>query len=222
MEFFRKRLSINSPFITENGGGIFFPSGFILPKNYSSDRVDDYNVLFVGRPINEVLERGGALKKRFDFRGFSEMSVNEIAFVTGLPLEQALLASKREFDEPIILENPLDDSELFCKEASRLGLNCVRGGRFFHLFSGGDKGKAVEIVLAIYRDLNGPFVSIALGDSPNDISMLEAVDKAVLMQGRDGAYMAGPINSDLIKAKGGGPKAWNDAVLTILKDFYGI
>lgn len=219
MEFFRRKLSIDSPFIVENGGGIFFPSGLVLPKGYAPVPVDDYNALFVGRPIKEVLERSETLKKHFDYKGFSEMSVNEIASVTGLPLEQAFLASKREFDEPITLENPPDDREAFSKEASRLGLDCVQGGRFFHLFSGGDKGKAVEVVLAVYRDLYGSLVSIALGDSPNDISMLEATDKAVLMQGRDGAYMVDPINSDLIKAKGGGPEAWNDVMLNILKNF---
>ena len=219
MEFFKRKLSVDSPFIAENGGGIFFPSDLVLPKGYTPVPVDDYNALFVGRPINEVLARSEALKKRFDYKGFSEMSVSEIASITGLSLEQAFLASKREFDEPIILESPADDEESFLKEASRLGLSCVRGGRFFHLFSGGDKGKAVEIVLAVYRDLYGPFVSIALGDSPNDISMLEAADKAVLMRGRDGAYMSDPINSSLIKAKGGGPEAWNEVMLNILKNF---
>ena len=219
VEFLGKKLSFNSPFVTENGGGIFFPMDFTFPKNYSFNRLDDYQVLFVGKPINEVLKISKNLKKRFFFKGFSEMSINEIVSVTGLTSEQALLASKREFDEPIILENPRDNEKLFCREASNLGLNCVQGGRFFHLFLGGNKGKAVEIILEIYREIIGPLVSVALGDSPNDIPMLEAVDKAVLMQGRDGVYMEDPTNTDIIKANGGGPKAWNDAVLNILKDF---
>lgn len=219
IEFFRKRLSLDSPFIAENGGGIFFPSTFKLPKNYPYERVNGYNAIFLGRPIKGVLEKSWLLKKDFDFRGFSEMTPEEIAGVTGLTLEQAILASKREFDEPIVLKNSLDDREIFYKKAYGLGLDCVHGGRFIHLFLGGNKGKAVEIVLNIYRQLIGPIFSIGLGDSPNDISMLKVVDKAVLMQDRDGTYIKGLVHPDLIKAEGNGPKAWNRAILSILADF---
>ncbi|HUU40709.1 MAG TPA: HAD-IIB family hydrolase [Desulfatiglandales bacterium] len=221
IEFLRKRLSIDSPFIAENGGGIFLPADFILPEKYSYGRIDGYKVLLVGRPIDEVLEKSRRLKEKFNFKGFSEMPVNEIASVTGLPLEQAILASKREFDEPVILSS-IDEKESFCKEALNLGLDCVHGGRFIHIFLGGDKGKAVKILHSIYQELNDPFVSIALGDSPNDISMLKAVDRAVLMQSRDGTCIEGFINLNLIMANGSGPKAWNDVMLNILKDFYGL
>lgn len=214
----RNRLSLEDPFIAENGGGIFFPATFRVPKDYPYEIVDGYNVLCIGRPIKEVLEKSSMLKESFAFRGFSEMPVEEIAAITGLTLEQAILASKREFDEPIVLENPLDDREMFCKKASDLGLDCVHGGRFVHLFLGSNKGRAVEIVLNIYRQLRGPLFSIALGDSPNDFPMLEAVDKAVLMHDRDGTYMKGLDHPDLMRADGGGPAAWNEVVLAILAE----
>jgi len=115
-----------------------------------------------------------------------------------------------------VLKNSLDDREIFCKKASDLGLDCVHGGRFVHLFLGSNKGRAVEIVLNIYRQLRGSLFSIALGDSPNDIPMLKAVDKAVLMQNRDGTYMKGLDHPGLIREEGSGPKAWNEVVLSIL------
>jgi mannosyl-3-phosphoglycerate phosphatase len=216
IEFLRNRLSLESPFIAENGGGIFFPATFALPRDYSCERVNDYNAILIGRPIKEVLEKSGKLKKDFDFKGFSEMPAEEIATITGLTLEQAILASRREFDEPIVLKNPLDDREIFCKKASDLGLDCVHGGRFVHLFLGSNKGRAVEIVLNIYRQLRGSLFSIGLGDSPNDIPMLKVVDKAVLMQNRDGSYMKGLDHPGLIREEGSGPKAWNEVVLSIL------
>jgi mannosyl-3-phosphoglycerate phosphatase len=219
IEFFRKILSLDSPFIAENGGGIYFPTSFALPKDYSYEKVDGFNALFIGRPIKEVLERSRKLKENFNFKGFSEMSVQEIASLTGLTLEHAVLASKREFDEPIMLKDPIDNKEIFCKKAANYGLDCVYGGRFIHLFIGGNKGRAVETVLAIYRQLRGSTFSIALGDSPNDIPMLKVVDKAVLMRGRDGGYIKGLVHPDLIRAEGGGPEAWNRVVLSILADF---
>ncbi len=219
IEFLMKRLPIDSPFIAENGGGIFFPPTFTLPKGHTYERVNGYNALFIGRPIKEVLEKSRQLKEEFHFRGFSEMPPEEIAAITGLTLEQAILASKREFDEPIVLKNPANDRRIFFKKASDLGLDCVYGGRFIHLFLGGNKGRAVEIVLNIYRQLKGPIFSIALGDSPNDIPMLRAVDKAVLVHNRDDTYIKGLVHSDLIRTEGGGPEAWNRVVLSILGDF---
>jgi len=200
----------------ENGGGIYFPTSFALPKEYSCEKVVGFNALFIGGPIKEVLKRSRKLKRDFNFRGFSEMPAQEIASLTGLTLEHALLASKREFDEPIMLQDPLDDKEIFCKKAAQYGLDCVYGGRFIHLFLGGNKGRAVETVLEIYRQLRGPTFSIALGDSPNDISMLKVVDKAVLMQGRDGIHINGLAHPDLITLEENGPEAWNRVMLDIL------
>jgi mannosyl-3-phosphoglycerate phosphatase len=218
IQLFRELLSLESPFIAENGGGIFFPASFSLPKGCAYEKVFGFQALFIGRPIKEVLDKGKKLRENFHFRGFSEMSVQEIASLTGLTIEHALLASKREFDEPILLQEPVDDKELFCRKAAQYGLDCVYGGRFIHLFCGGNKGRAVQKVLDIYQKQGGATFSIALGDSPNDISMLKVVDKAVIMQGQDGVYMKGLTHSDIIKAEGNGPGAWNRVILSILED----
>jgi len=218
IEFLRELMSFETPFIAENGGGIYFPNSFALPQDYPYTKVEKFHAFFMGRSIEEVLERSRKLKDNFNFRGFSEMSVKEIASLTGLTLEEALRASKREFDEPILLEDPLDDGEIFCKKAAQNGLDCVHGGRFIHLFIGGNKGRAVEKVLDIYKQQKGATYSIALGDSPNDISMLKVVDKAVVMQGRDGTYIKGLAHPDIIKVEGNGPVAWNRVMLSILED----
>ena len=218
IELFRKLLSFDDPFIAENGGGIYFPPSFSLPKRYSSKKVAGFQALLIGSPIKEVLKRSRTLKKDFHFRGFSDMSVQEIASFTGLTFEHALLASQREFDEPILLQSFLDDREKFCKKAAQCGLDCVHGGRFIHLFIGGDKGRAVEVMLDIYQQLQGATFSIALGDSPNDISMLRVVDKAVLMQGRNGMDIHDFAHPDLVRLEEHGPEAWNKVMLSILED----
>jgi len=218
IEILRKKLSLDSPFISENGGGIFFPPTFTLPKDVAWERIGGYKTILTGRPIKEVLGRITELKKEFQFKGFSDMSGKEIAAITDLELEEAILASRREFDEPIVLENSGNDGEIFCKKAAELGLECVAGGRFIHLYIGGNKGRAVEIVLNIYRQLKGPVFSIALGDSSNDIPMLEVVDKAVVMPQKGGVSIKRLVHPDLVRADGGGPKVWNRVVLDILAD----
>ena len=220
IEFYCKGLSVEEPFIAENGGAIYFPSAFPLPDIYSYERADNYRALFIGRPLCELSERINTLRDQFHFRCFSEMTMEEIAAVTGLTLQQAGLASQREFDEPIVLESASDDGSLICEKALEIGLDCVKGGRFLHVFLGGDKGKAVEVLLELYRQKGHEVLSIGLGDSQNDVSMLRAVDKAVVMQSPDGTYIEGLDHPDLVKAEGRGPSAWNKVVLSILEDLF--
>ena len=219
IELYRKGLSLEDPFIAENGGAIYFPASFPLPDEYSYEIVDEYQEVLIGTPLAVLHEKIRELKGQFRFRCFSELTIEEIAAVTGLTHEQARLASGREFDEPIVLEGSSDEHELVCKRAQELGLDCVYGGRFLHLFCGGDKGKAVDVILNVYRQQGHPLISIGLGDSQNDVPMLWAVDKAVVMQAQDGGYIEGLDHPDLIKARGRGPGAWNRVVLSILEDF---
>lgn len=218
IELYRKGLSLEDPFIAENGGATYFPAAFPLPDEYSYEIVDEYREVLIGTPLTLLYEKISELKEQFRFRCFSELTIEEIAAETGLTHEQARLAARREFDEPIVLEKGSDEEELVYKRAHELGLDCVHGGRFLHLFCGGDKGKAVEVILNVYRQQGYPVISIGLGDSPNDAPMLWAVDKAVVMQTRDGGYIEGLDHPDLLKARGRGPGAWNKAVLSILEE----
>jgi mannosyl-3-phosphoglycerate phosphatase family protein len=219
IEDLRKRLSLEAPFIVENGGGVFFPGTFSLPEDQDYHQVEGYKLVLTGRPIDEVLSKAIPLKREYDYTGFSEMSARAIAAETGLSLHEAGLAARREFDEPILLKNPVH-REMFCKRVNDLGLECVEGGRFIHLFIGGDKGKAVKIVLGVYARLWEPVSSIGLGDSPNDFPMLDVVDKPVLMRQRNGAYRGDIAHSDYVMADGFGPEAWNRIVLSLVADFF--
>jgi mannosyl-3-phosphoglycerate phosphatase len=217
IELYRKRLSLKDPFIAENGGAAYFPASFSFPPEYSFEIVDEYRGVFIGTPLEVLYEKISELKEHFRFRRFSELTIEEIAVLTGLSHEQAQRAAVREFDEPIVLESTSDEELVYAK-AQELGLDCVHGGRFLHLFLGGDKGKAVEVILNVYRQQGQPVISIGLGDSQNDVPMLWAVDKAVIMQGYDGGYIEGLDHPDLLKAKGRGPDAWNRVVLSILEN----
>jgi mannosyl-3-phosphoglycerate phosphatase len=219
IEDLRKRLSLEDPFIAENGGGVFFPGTFSLPEDQDYRQVRGYKLVLTGRPIDEVLSKAVFLKREYEYTGFSEMTARAIAAETGLSLREAGFAARREFDEPIVLKNP-SHREMFCKKANDLGLECVAGGRFIHLFIGGNKGKAVQIVLGVYTRLCGGVFSIGLGDSPNDFPMLDAVDKPVLMPQRDGTYTRDPAHSKYLMADGFGPQAWNRIVLSLFAEFF--
>jgi len=66
--------------------------------------------------------------------------------------------------------------------------------------------------------VGGEFTTIGIGDSLNDLPMLQAVDTAILVQKPTGEYdktVLAKIEPTL--AKGIGPIGWNDAVLKLLE-----
>ena len=147
-------------------------------------------------------------------KGFAEMPVDEIARLTGLDRAGARLASERRYDEPFLLENAGALPALEAA-AARRGLRVTRGGRFLHLTGPTDKGRALRAWLdAVGRR----FSTVGLGDSPNDLSLLEAVDRPVVVPRAGGVVdptlaRALPLAE---RAPAPGPSGWNDAVLAIL------
>ena len=83
------------------------------------------------------------------------------------------VAAMREFDEPFVITGEqLGDEKALVKAAEQRGLTVTSGGRFYHLQGGNDKGQSMEMIISWYEQYHGKVSSIALGDSPNDFSML--------------------------------------------------
>jgi mannosyl-3-phosphoglycerate phosphatase len=210
----RRRLKNAHPFIVENGGGI------VVPRSYfgrgTPSRID------LGRPYPEIAAALGALsrKARVRVRGFHELSVREIANATGLSLAEAGRAKRREFDEPFFFLGVREAGQRrFFRLAEESGFELTTGGRFWHLFSGSDKGLAVRRLMALYRRSAGrPIGTLALGDAENDLPMLRAVDRAVLLPAKDGRFDRAVLRSlpGVVRGSSPGPEGWNEAVLQAL------
>jgi mannosyl-3-phosphoglycerate phosphatase len=219
IEVWRKKLNTDAPFISENGGAIFFPRGKWTFAGQIMQDKDEYEIIKLGMPYAELLARFSNLKNIFGerIRGFSEMEVSEIAGLTGLSRRDAALAKKREYSEPFLFDGDaaaLNDLE---KAVNSLKLNLTRGGRFFHLLGNNDKGKAVRIVIERYQKQFNHLRTIALGDSYNDLPMLKAVEVPILVQKPGGIYDETIINlPNLVRAPGVGPMGWNTALLRVL------
>ncbi|MFX1476297.1 MAG: HAD hydrolase family protein, partial [Promethearchaeota archaeon] len=98
------------------------------------------------------------------------------------------------------------------------GLRTTVGGRFYHLTGDNDKGKAVDILKKVYRRKYGDIVTVALGDSPNDLGMLERVDYPILVQNYKGEHDQRITVPNLVRAEGIGPEGWNKSVLKLIKE----
>ena len=219
MDLLRRKLSMAAPFVSENGGGIFFPRegteypppGAIFDKGMWKWSLG----LPYGHLVGELKDIRDELG--WDLKGFSDMSIEEISHLTGLDHDASRLAAMREYDEPfLIIDKQGFDKNLLLRVVARRGLTVAVGGRFYHLHGKNDKGQAMEKVTSWYKQFHKVVVSIALGDSPNDFPMLERADYPVLIRSQRDFSTLKKRMPRLRVTREIGPKGWNSAMLDIL------
>ncbi len=220
IEHYRKMLGTHEPFISENGGAIFIPGSY-FPYDFDYDKeVDGYKIIELGTPHKTLIEGLNSIKKDtgVNLKGLSEMTVEELSQVTGLSREQAELARKREYDEPFIVYGDEGDNERVKKEITRRGFRHTEGGLFQHIMGENDKGGAVKTLIDVFKVKFSGLKTIGIGDSLNDLPMLEAVDIPILVQKPGGGYDSRIKLDNLVFAHGIGPEGWNNAILNLLEN----
>jgi mannosyl-3-phosphoglycerate phosphatase len=217
-EVYRKELQLNDPFIVENGGAVFIAQGY-FPFDFEYHKVDDgYQVIELGFPYHRIREILAQIRDDtgVNFRGFGDMSVEEVASLTGLVPEAAQRAKAREYDETLNLEGTPGQIARVLDGIKEAGLNYTSGGRYYDVTGPNDKGKATRILTDLFRSKLGQIETIAIGDSPNDLPMLSAVDIPVLVQKPGGIWEDMDI-PHLRRMEGIGPEGWARAADEIIK-----
>lgn len=230
IEELRKKLSNRDPFISENGAAVFIPEGYFpFPTEGEGGKggeggegKDGYIVKTLGSPVAEVREALAEIREATgaNIRGFSDMSVEEVARLTGLGAHEAGLSKMREFDEPFIIEGDGSVIEEVLGGIERKGFNWTRG-RFYHITGKHDKGGAVRILKDLFTTVYGRITTIGLGDNLNDVPLLEECDHPVFVRKADGGYEGARIKG-LTRAEGVGPEGWNGAVLKLIERIGGL
>jgi mannosyl-3-phosphoglycerate phosphatase len=223
----RRKMGHNHPFVTENGGGIFFPDGYFSLRIPGSVRTARYLSIAQGRPYAEVCEALDevAEESAVGVAGFHHMSLREIADNTGLRPRQAELARAREFDEPFYFTSADEKAIARFVEAARArGFDTRRGPLFWHLSSKCDTARAVRTLAHLFREATHIKLRlVGIGAGEVDLPWLRAVDHAILLP--DSRESAKPLEHDTInptRAKtiamgdAPGPAGWNKAVLNII------
>jgi mannosyl-3-phosphoglycerate phosphatase family protein len=215
LEVWRKRLGNHHPFIVENGGGIFIPENY-FPFPVDGEARNGYQVISLGMPYDRIREKFGLLREELQMpvRGFGDMTPAEVAALTGLSLDEAVLAKQREYGEPFVFPGAADDRMLQAIEAS--GLRWTQG-RLFHLMGNHHKGKAVALLRTLFERAMGPVIVAGLGDSLNDLPFLLAVDHPFLVRRADGSHDSRINIPGLSRTQKIGPAGWNEAVLKLLE-----
>lgn len=211
-------LGLNAPIISENGGGVFIPVGHGLTLLADwRDAGSDWLGLALGLDIAQVRRCLASFAGRFGARGFGEMTDAEVAELTGLAPAAAALARQREFNEPVLLPDPERQSAEFAAAAAAAGLTATRGGRFWHVQAGADKGRAVALVAGFYRQIDPNLMTAGLGDALNDAPMLANVNRPFLVARPDGSH-AEIYLPGLTRTPFPGPAGFNQAVLDLLAE----
>ncbi|HEY7599250.1 MAG TPA: HAD-IIB family hydrolase [Candidatus Limnocylindrales bacterium] len=203
-------LGLRSPLIVENGGAILLPRE---GGGYDAVARGVARAALV-QALEEVGRETGA-----PLRGFSSFSAEVLRRLAGLPSEAAARrALERDFDEPFVLEDEAQAAAV-AAAAERRGLLVTRGGRFFHLSGATDKGQALRELLALLARQGRSFTTVGLGDAANDLPLLCAVDRPIVVPRHSGSpdpeLAAALPGAELAPAPG--PGGWNAAVLTVLK-----
>ena len=223
IEYWRGRLDNRHPFIAENGGGIFVPfsyfsAGDMDAVGHTAERINGYSVLVLGTPYPTLRRVLGELQRDgFKIKGFGDMDTSEVAKITRLSPEEAKLAKSREFDEPFIFQGGPEELDRLLAAIEGRGLRYSQG-KFYHIMGDNDKGKAVDVLKELYRRKFGDIITIALGDSPLDLPMLEKADHPVLVQDDKGEHDRRIVLPNLIRVEGIGPEGWSKAVLEFIQE----
>jgi mannosyl-3-phosphoglycerate phosphatase len=189
----RQDLGLHDPFVVENGSAIYIPterSRFALPPG---EDVEGYRVLQLG--CNYVTARAGLKAIAQDLgrplKGFGDWSIDQVVQLTGLSPSEAKQAKAREFTEPFMTPKNVPTDQLKAA-VEALGFRVVIGDRFSHLIGAeAGKGNAVHQLVTLYQTKNpaaAPITTIGLGNSPNDLDMLENVDYPIVLPGLHGPH----------------------------------
>ncbi len=150
---------------------------------------------------------------------WTEMTVEEVVSLTNLSPDQARKAVKREYSEPFQL---LADNRHIADlrgVAAQLGLQIISGGRFHHLMGANDKGRATRIIADLFeREYPDRVIhTVGIGDSSNDIAMLNVVSYPIVVQRPDESYIDAHLPPQTLFASGKGPAGWRDGIFQTMK-----
>jgi mannosyl-3-phosphoglycerate phosphatase len=218
VEFWRGRLEHQHPFIVENGGAAFLPRGYFPKPVPGARQLGPYEVIEWGAAYEALVADLGAcsLRSRCRVWGFHDMTAHEVSAACGFPLEQAILAKQRQYDEPFLIRDPQLAGGLTCA-IEELGRSWTRGGRFWHILGKNDKAAAVLAISALFKQLYATVRTIGLGDGANDASFLAAVNVPVLIRSRRAGRLKALVPRGIVTSLVG-PEGWSEAVLSLIGD----
>ena len=184
IEYYRNKLGITDPFISENGAAIFIPKKYFNFEYNYTKHTSDFNVIELGIPYRDIRKKIRSMEKETSIKitGFGDMTVDNVAKGTGLPYRLVILARQREYSEPCNFSGITEEE--FKLLTKKMGLRYEKGKKYYNLIGNHDKGRAVSLLKTFYTSEVGEIKSYAVGNDQNDLSMLKISDYSFFIEKR--------------------------------------
>ena len=212
VRYFRNENGLSDPFIVENGAAIY---------GCFEDNHSEWNII-LGKSYKElkVVLHNISEKVHYSLTPLNDLSKKEIFELTGLSDKGITRALDRQWSVPFL--NPPDDIfqklKYFC---DFYNVHVFKGNRMSHLLSSeSHKGLAVNKLKEYLQ--NKDVKIIALGDSQNDLPLLEYADISIVIPGKNGPnkYLQNGIdNGSFILANAPHAKGWSNSVEGVINSF---
>lgn len=212
-------IQTEAPLVCENGALVAIPKDSpLLPSSPADDLMHGYHIFYLGKSRAETLSVINSLRSEnpsYEYLGYQDWTVEQVAAHTGLPLHKAEQSKDRLGTEPIHWHGTEDDLKAFQEELSAHDLTAVLGGRFIHVAGRFNKATGVKWLLSRYQETFPKITwkTVALGDSPNDTMMLNAAEIAITIPNHT---RLDPTAPQVIHATEHGPTGWNTEILSLI------
>lgn len=188
-------------------------------------------VMELGESADSIRAKLSYIRKKYDinFKGVADFSIEELSNLVSISKEQAKRMAQRNYGETI-LQIQRNDFSRFFKYVKAEGMKVIYGGRFFDVTIGTDKGLAVGLLKRLFNNkLHNDVTFFGIGDSTNDVPMLNLMDVPILVQRPNSSW----LNNEEMKMKTGsdsvgidfariikveeiGPNGWEYAINKII------
>ena len=209
---FRKENGMCDPFIVENGAAV-----------YGSDDINSSEwELILGVSYKELKTILINISNIVDYQltPLNDLTYNQIFELTGLSYQAINRALDRQWSVPFL--NPPDEIfdkiKLICDEYN---VHVFKGNRMSHLLSSkSHKGEAVNKLKLHLKNTNVQI--IALGDSQNDLPLLEYADISIVIPGKNGPnkFLQNGIDKGSFRlANAPHAEGWSNSVDDVINEF---
>ena len=219
VEYFQKKIKTSLSFICETGGGIYIANDNL--KTTESSR-GAYQVLYESRKVTEYKDQIQSeinRSYRDDLSFFDDLSIEEQSSLSGLSGHDLSLASRRDFSILIKWKSTKSKYEEFKLFLKKFKLNLITGGRFSHICSEHDKGKATKLFIDQSKKFSkkSNIVTVAIGDSENDSEMLNAVDFPCIVKSPNNHLLQDSLDSENITfSNHQAPTGWIECIKKVV------
>ena len=207
------------PFIVESGSAIYYPKQKFTSKKIS---LNNFDIIYSSKSttqIEKILKNKKLLKFKNLYKLTKEIDDKTLSEFSGLKIRELANLKKRSYSHLMIWNSSQKNLRKFKIELEAEGMTLLKGARFLHLKSKGDKGLALLNFIDYLKNNKIEFHrSISLGDSVNDLPMLSITDYSCIIK-LPNDYFLNFKGESVIRSKKVAPLGWKEALMQV-KPFF--